>query len=489
MYKSIKYVFAFIVAITSCFTVSFAQQPNPLNQIIDKVAKTYGVDKLSQARTIRIEEDVRIIYADHDYSPDFNQFTHGRRFYVFDLKNEKASAEYYTNFSGNVLHARIFEVPEGYVMIDYGNATYIPQPDTTYLSEFGSVIRGSDTLLAYELIKNKPTAQYFGSTLWLGKPHDIISFDFPNSPPLVLYVQQGSGYISKMTRTIPQGDTNLVISYTFSDHQKRKGTAYAREHTVFIGRDLLLTANNRKVVINTKSDRNNFKLDKGIVLEPARIDTSEMTVEHVAGQTHYVGQENAYSAFIETENYLIALGASAGFADRMKAYKDRTKSAKPLGYVMVTDHHENEMAGVLDAAKLGATLLATPSAKPVLERMFEGTELSPKIETIDDMLSKNGITFMNISTGHAQNVLVAYSADSKALYQADHYISPFANERFYTKNSAVTLHNAIKNKGFDIDWLLSSESRKPEKWEDFILALKAHKPNYCPPKRKICEGL
>ncbi|MBL4870405.1 MAG: hypothetical protein JKX72_05575 [Robiginitomaculum sp.] len=488
MYKFIKFITICASAILSSFNISFAQEPERLTPIIDKVAHVYGVEKLNNARTVRVEEDIRINYADHAFSPAFNQFTHGRRSFVFDLKNKKGSGEYYTNFSGNHNHAREFKHEDEFIMIEYGNSTYIPRPNGSYYAFFGAAIRGSDTLLANALIENRARAKDKGQKFWQGEPHNIISIDFPSSPPLDLYINKNTGYISKMARTVGEGDDSIIVSYTFNDHTKKKGVVFAQESTVFIGADLLQYSFNRKVVLNAKADRNDFKLDAGIVKEPARMDTSEMTADRISARSHHVGQDGRYTTFIDMGDYIVGLGAYAGLADKFAAYKAETKSTKPLTYLLVTDHHEGESMGAVDAVKLGATLIATPGSKPTLERLLAEFDAPSKIEYVDDVFQVGDIQFINLSTGHAENVLVAYSAADKLLFQTEHYVNPYASEVFYTKNSAVTLYNALKRKGLDIDTFIDAESRRPETWANFEMAIKAHKPKYCPPKRQICKG-
>ena len=487
MYKRIKLISYFLIALMVFLNPASAQETEGLGQIINKTSKVYGVEKLQKARTVRVEEDIRIDYADHAFSPAFNQLTHGRRSFVFDLKNQKGSGEYYSNFSGNFNHAREFKHEGEFVMIDYGNATYIPRPDASYYSFFGAAIRGSDTLLANALVENRASAKDKGPIFWLGEEHNIIAIDFPSSPPLDLYVNKNTGYISKMARTVGEGDDRTIVSYTFDGHTRKKGVAFARESTVFIGENLLQFSFNRKVVLNAKADRNDFKLEAGITQEPARSDTSKMTADRISARSYHVGQ-GSYTTFVDMGDYVVGLGAYAGFADKYAAYKAETKSTKQLRYVLVTDHHEEESMGAADAVKIGATLIATPGSKNTLDRLLAESDASPRIEYVDDVFQVGDIQFINLSTSHAENLLVAYSAADKLLYQTGHYVSPFASEVFYTKNSAVTLYDALKNKGLDIDILVSAESRRPETWANFGMAVKAHKPKYCPPKRQVCRG-
>ncbi len=487
MYKCLKFTTICAAVIISSFNISYAQEPERLTQIIDKVANVYGVERLNKARTVRVEEDVRIVYADHAFSPAFNQLTHGRRHFVFDVKNKQGSAEYYTIFSGNHNQSRTFEHEGEFVMIDYGNSTYIPQPNVTYSSYFGAPIRASDTMLAHTLIEHRSTAKDKGQKFWLGEPHNIISFDFPESVSVDLYINKNTGYISKMARTVgPEGD-RIIVSYTFNDHTQKKGVTYAQENTIFIGANLHQFSFNRKVVLNARADKNAFVLDAGIVQEPARMDTSEMTADRISARSHHVGQEGRYTTFVDMGDYLVGLGAYAGLADKLAAYNTETKTAKPLRYLLVTDHHAGESMAAADAVNIGATLIATPGSKPTLERLLGEAGTSAKIEYVDDVFHVGDIQFINLSTGHAENVLVAYSATDKLLFQTEHYVNPYASEVFYTKNSAVTLHKALKSRGLDIDIFVDAESRRPETWVNFEKAIKAHKPKYCPPKRKICE--
>ncbi len=484
MYSILRF-FLFVSMAVALVGNAGATEPDRLNALIDKVSEVYGVDKLNRARTVRIEQDMRIDYGSHGYTPDINQHSPSRRHYVFDLKNKRGSAEYLTKITGNHYHGRTAPLGDGYVFIDYGNSTYEPQDSEGYISEFGGTIRTSDTLLAHALNEYRDTATDGGTVLWLGRPHDLVIFDFPASPPLTLYIQPSTSFIAKMTRTLPDG---MVLSYTFSDHITRRGVTFAREQMFYPGFDTPSRVFNRNVVLNARADRKVFEIDPEIVQEPERLEQSEMTAEKVSPRAHHVGQGEAYSTFIDMGGYVIGLGAQEGLAERLEAYRAIIGFSKPLRYLLLSDHHTEEIAGALDAANLGAVLIATPGAKPATLRVLGDLDTMPEIRYVDAELRIEDVRIKNVSTAHASRVLVAYSADDKILYQSEHYASPYKSQGFYAKYSAVTLHEALKDSGFDPEWLLSASNRKPESWADFEAAVQNFNPSSCRRNRAICKG-
>jgi len=452
----------------------FAQN-NDLD-IIDKTLEVYGISALERAKTVRIDDDIRILFGSHDYSPHFNQWSEGKRQHILDFKNKRASSEYLSIITGNTYHSREILTPDALKLIDYGNDKYRDGDVLPFDQFYGGMIRSNDLLLARALKLYRPSAKSAGDMKWLGVPHARIEMDYPNSPPLTLYIEKGTGYISKMERTAPNG---TVLSYVFTNHKRAKKLAIAREHRFYIGEDLMHYTVDRNVVLNDRKDRNVFEIDNYVVQEPERVDQSEMTVEEVSDGVYHVGQNGIYSTFIIQDAGLIGLGAEGGFGDRLTALREKTSNQSPLTSLMVADHHEEEFAGASDAVSAGAKLMITSQSKAKLDALFADNEIKPRYEVIEDKHQIGGVTLFNIETSHAERVLVAHHGASGSLYQSSHYISPYPNERFQALLAAVDLYGELVKLNLNIDRVLSSGSRKPETWSNFAADVADYNPEKC----------
>ena len=233
-------------------------------------------------------------------------------------------------------------------------------------------------------------------------------------------------------------------------------------------------------------------LEKDIVEEPERVDETEMSVSQIGINadparllTHHVGRDEFYTTFMKTGNFVTAFGAKAGYADRLKAYREETGITLPVRYVIVPDHHEEQTAGAAEAVAAGAILLTSKDGATVLSEMIEG---DGKIETVETERNISGLRIFPMSTDHARSVLAAYFEPQKAALQSSHYASHYADAPFYAKYVGVSLYNAYpQDVKDDALILISAESKKPETWQDFKNAVANHKPIRCHRNRDICE--
>ena len=482
-----KFTYALLgfALLTAPATVAQAQTSDArLNGVLKSVSEAYNVDKLTRAKTIRLEEELRIEFPSHDYGPDFHDRTVQRRHYVFDLKNEKGTGEYLTHMGTNNYHGRSIIDQGKSLFIDYNSDTYEPQGDVEFLSEFGGVFRSSDVLLAYYMSTNPDKLTYGEKQMWLGGTYDTVSVEFPNSPPLNVLVEPGTGHIDKMVRTLPN---DIVVSYVFDDHRKQQDVTIAAELYVFAGRDLQFFGFDRNVSVNDRKDRGAFEVEKGIVQEPTRVNQEEMSVDMITPDTHYVGQGEAYTVFVKVPSGLLALGTQAGFAERLAAYREDTGQLARLTYAMVVDHHDNAMGGIADAVAEGATLLITEHSEGKLEAQFEDADTQPKYEVVTDKRTIGDVHMVNVPTAHATQVLVAYDEEQNYLYQLLHYASLYQDAPNYAKHSVVTLLEALKPDSVEPKVMLSAASRKPEAWSDVVDAVENYDPARCFRNRRICS--
>lgn len=463
-----------------------AQAPtNQVDQIIDRVSAAYKVDRLNQASTIRFEEERRFEFPDHEYRSNFHELSTQRQHHILDLNNQSASSEYLTQIANSHWHGRSVAKDGKSRFILYAPQYVQEAEDQDFYGYYGRVIRSSAALLARELFNAKDTAKYIGEEMWMGKQHDKVTFEMPNSPPLNILVRKDSGMISYMDRIV--GETSTV-SYIYEKYEVQDGIPVAHEHSIYGNGIRLFLSLDRKLAIDDQSDKNAFEIEAGIVPEPQRVDQSAMTVEKTADNIFHVGQNEHYSTFISTNDGVVAFGMGPGFADRLQAYRQQTAIDLPLTHAIISDHHRGEMAGAPDAASTGATLLVTPDALDRVQQLVAQGSPAAQIETIENQTAIGDLVVANVSTAHAGSNLVAFHEPSGTFVQTAHFSILYNNAASFAEFPAVTLNDAVTKFDWTPKIILSAESRKAGPWQAFQKAVSEFDPTACFRNRRICQN-
>lgn len=453
-----------------------------LDQIVDRLRVVYQVDRLNQASTIRIEEDRRMEYQEHEYAADFHQLSAQRQHHVLDFANQSASSEYLTQISNSTWHGRSILVDGKSRFVIYATGIFLDQGDQDFDAEYGRVVRSSGALLARSLIQSKETVIYSGEKMWLGIMHDALTFEIANSPPLTIFVEKETGYITYMVRTV--GD--IKVSYTFRRYKIQNGIPVASEHSAYQNSDPIFFSFARRLIVDDPRDKNAFELDSGIVPQPVQVDQSAMTVENIGENVHHVGQNGSYSTFFETSDGIIAYGLGAGFGDRLKAYREQIATNHPLTHAIIADLHNEDRLGAPDAAQEGAVLLVTRDAADRVRSMLTQSNPGARVQAVEGQIRLGDVVTFDVATAQAASNLVTYHAPSGVFTQTGHFSNPYPDRPGYADYTAVSLRDSLVSLGLVPKLMLSNESRKAETWDQFLNAVNAHNSSRCFRNRPIC---
>ncbi len=452
--------------------------------LVAKIVGAYGGNRLTNMRSIRIQDEYKNAFPGQGYTPGYVEFTPLKQDAQLDLAGERGSVEGWSANFNFTFNTRTVSVDDDIVAINYTPGTYQPGAGADYYAAFGAVIRVTDTLLAYELSKQTENVEYKGASTYLGRPHEMITFTMPSSPPVTLHVDAETGLISKMTRATGFG----ALTYQFRDHKAANGVGYASNFEFFVGPDVNILTLSREVSVNNVR-ANLFEIDRGISEEGARVDTSEMTVDEIADGVYLAGTGNAYTAFVDAGDHIIGVGGYAGLTDRFTAYKEAAGHDKPLRYQIVTHHHTDHLGGMADAFALGAIFIAPANAVANLNTAAGETIPEDRLQIIDGTMTLGPVEIYDIATNHAESFALAYIPEAKVAFQADHYNGIYVDEPSQAGTSSVYLKNAIDDLGIDVDILLSAHGRKASSWADFEAAVAAYDPRPCASGRTICRGV
>ncbi|WFL77513.1 hypothetical protein P7228_00165 [Altererythrobacter arenosus] len=457
--------------------------------VIAQVTEAYGGSDLTDMQSIRVRDHYKTAFPGQGYTSRMVEFTHLKQDAQLDLANQRGSVEGWSANWNFTFNTRTVSAGDDIAIVNYISGDYQPAAFADYFAAYGAVIRVTDTLLAYHLAKSADSATHKGTAMYLGRPHAMIEFQLPSSPPLTLYVDQETGLISKSERVTPFGS----LTYTFGNHATQGGVSYARDFEFFIGDDVNLLSLSREISVNGV-DPAIFAIDSGIVAEPARLDQAEMTTDEIAAGVHLVGQgpqggAAAYTTFVDAGDHLIAVGGYAGLQARYDAYKEATGSTKPIRYQVVTHHHTDHLGGMADALGLGA-IFVTPENAVANVRTAAGADIpEDRLMVLDGSMTLGPVQIYDVATNHMESMALVYIPAASAIFQADHYTGLYEGAAPTPVGAGtVYLKNHIEALGLDVATILSAHGRKAVTWEEFSAAVAGYDGQPCKSGRPICSG-
>lgn len=466
-----------------------AQAGEAEDRLIDKVTQAYGGDELTGLQTIRIQDHYKNAFPGQGYTSRMVEFTHLKQDAQLDLANERGSVEGWSANWNFTFNTRTVSAGDDIAIINYNAGDYQPAAFTDFFAAYGAIIRVTDTLLAYHLGKARDTAEHKGNALYLGRPHQMIEFQMPSSPPLTLYVDEATGLISKSERVTAFGS----LTYAFGNHTEQNGIAYASDFEFFVGPNVNILSLSRDISVNSVPD-SVFAIDEGIVAEPARVDQAELTTDEIAPGVHLVGQAPqgaaaAYTTFVDAGDHLIAIGGYAGLRARYDAYSEATGSTKPIRYQIVTHHHTDHLGGMADALEMGA-IFVTPSNAVANLATAAGAEIpEDRLIVLDGEMTLGPVQIYDFASNHMESMALAYIPAARAIFQADHYTGAYEGDvPSPIGPGTVHLKNWIDARGLGVDTVLSAHGRKAVTWAELSGSVANYDGQPCKSGRPICSG-
>ncbi|MEL6868444.1 MAG: MBL fold metallo-hydrolase [Pseudomonadota bacterium] len=453
------------------------------DETIDKVVNAYGGAKFANLKSITIHSDLRFGGVEQGYTAGYVELLPRKKILKIDLINKRGSMEIWGG-PLNPYNMRNLSVDSGTAIVWYDKMEYRLEPRGTFYSQFGGEIRTSDTLLAYELMTRPDAASYKGKVTYVGIAHDVVELAIPDWPLMDLYINSGTGHITKMVRETDDG----ALNYQYGDFKTNNGITYANDFEFYFENFLSEYAKSREIEVDTVR-ANVFEIDRGLREEGEAVDQSQMSVDAVGNHVHQVGRTGAYSAFIEAEDYLIAVGGSAGLKNRYEAYKARLSlDTKPLRYVIVTHHHGDHLAGMREASELGVTFISPSMAVERLKHHGGDGLTDSDIKVLDQKMTLGPVEIYDIVTAHVGSYALVYVPEDKTVFQVDHYGGYYRDGPSAANWSAATLKAEIDRLGLDVDIILSGHHRKAESYDMFLTSLASYyRSGPCPTQRAICR--
>ena len=189
---------------------------------------------------------------------------------------------------------------------------------------------------------------------------------------------------------------------------------------------------------------------------------------------YLIGGTGTYAMFVEMDDYVVAVGGTAGIPDRIESLREVVPE-KPIKFGVITHHHFDHVLGVPVYESEGAAVIAATAHESVVRDAAEDGE-SLRLKTIDDRYTiedKNRrVEIIDIGpTAHTEHLLVAWLPEEGILFEADHFALPANGSIPPAVSSTKTFAGALIEHGIDPEKMLSAHSPRVGTMKDLQAAL------------------
>ncbi len=348
-----------------------------------------------------------------------------------------------------------------------GSAAPIAQPD--FNTSSGPFIRVTPALLVKQLQARAQTAHYLGDADVDGNSHEVVAFSMEVGPAISLYFDKQTHMLNKSERVFPGFG---LIEYRFYDYTTIEGIPFNGRFDLFVNGDSNLERKTTGTQVNV--DISSLTELPSNLNQVAAIEPDPLSLQELADGVYLVGGTGTYAMFIEMDDYVIAVGGTAGIPDRISELRNVLPD-KPIRYGVLTHHHNDHILGVPVYAGEGATVIASSAhAEVVRNNAGDGNEL--KLETVEQRkVLEDGSRRVEIidigPTAHSEHLLVTYLPEEGILFEADHFAMPAAGPVPPAVSSTRSFAEAVARLNLRVSTFVSAHSPKPGTPEDLQTAL------------------
>ena len=368
--------------------------------------------------------------------------------------------------------------------------TPIPAEQTTQ-QQFVQYYRRLPNLILRQALDGANSLRYLGDDQFNGRKHSVVTFVMPDTQQVALYVDAGTGLVSKyeLVFTDPlRGQSASEI--IFSDYASAGKLKVPQTWTWRLAGDVIARYK-VKAQFNAGDIDKAFEMaDTGFSKVSALPLTLKPSVEKLADGVyviHNVAGQNQNTMAVEFKEYILAVeapGTSEG-ADRVIKRIKETIPGKPIRYVGVTHHHGDHIGGLRSFIAEGATVITTRANRDVVATMATAPQ--------NDRLSKNPRKpeFMFVDGGkrvvtdgeqtvelidvgpnpHAREMLIAYLPKQRVLFQGDLFFLPNNDAPVGPPQpTTISFAQKLKEKALVVDHIASVHGRTAT-MADFLKAI------------------
>ncbi|MCZ6500492.1 MAG: MBL fold metallo-hydrolase [Gammaproteobacteria bacterium] len=347
-------------------------------------------------------------------------------------------------------------------------ATSIPEPDFDTTS--GPFIRITPILLVKQLQERRQTSHWLGEVDIDGRAHDVITLVMEVGPALSLYFDQDSHLLTRSERVLPPFGS---IGYRFNEYESIDGIPFNREFELYVIDDLTLQISIKSTRINNAISHLAAVSDD--LEKVAAVTPDGLSMNELDNGVYLIGGTGTYAMFVEMEDYVVAIGGTAGIPERIAELR-KVVPSKPIRYGVLTHHHNDHVLGVAAYAEENATILTVAENESVV-RAAAGDAEDLKLEfvkgsrTIGDGTRRVEIHDIG-PTPHVEHLLIAYLPSQGIIFEADHFPLPQTGPIPPAIPNTEAFANALTKKNFNVEKIVGAHSPRIASREDLDRSLK-----------------
>ncbi|WP_191621128.1 MBL fold metallo-hydrolase [Marinihelvus fidelis] len=354
--------------------------------------------------------------------------------------------------------------------VDYRAGTVTDNPNADFNTASGPFVRVTAPLLVRQLMERRQTSHWLGEADVDGRPHDIITLVMEVGPGLALYFDRETHLLSRSERVLPPFGQ---VDYRFLDYTTIDGIPFASTFKLLVNDQPNITIDYSSTQVNQPIAQFAALPDDFERVEGAAQPT-EMVLEEFEEGVFLAGANGTYAMFVEMDDHVVAVGATAGIADRIEALREAGVD-KPIRHAVLTHHHNDHLVGVKDYEAEGATLYTVAENESVVRDNAEDGDTLDLVFVEDRLVFESGDRRVEIidlgPTPHVEHLLVAWLPEEGVMFEADHFPNP-PNGRMVPANSNTrALAAAIEREQLDVRYIVGAHSPRVAPIADLHTAL------------------
>lgn len=393
---------------------------------------------------------------------------------VRDLRGQRISEEFEdTIFGGQPIKSRsVLAGNTSFFASDTTQNIRLPQPSALPAIRAARFRRFPESLLLTAWTRPE-TLRWLGEGDYDGRKVRAVSFADADGSETALYFDAQTGLLTK-TETLADdpvlGDVNVEVVY--SDWRQVNKLLLPFRYTDKIGGRVFQDLRASSILLDTHPSDSLFAMPEGYAkIEPV---PPVPVVKKLAADVYAIlGPYN--SLFVVFKDYVLVVeaGANNRYSQASIAEIKKVVPDKPIRYLVSTHFHFDHLGGVRSYIAEGTTIVTTPGAKSVIERLaaaphrmrpdaLSRNQKSPVIETFKDKRvfedGAHAVELYQLSGPHAAEMIVAYLPQEKILFEADMLDIPEAG-LVPAGDDTVDLAAKIQTLGLQVEHIIPVHGR------------------------------
>ena len=306
-----------------------------------------------------------------------------------------------------------------------------------------------------------------------GHKQRVISFADVDGTEVALYFDAGTNLLTKaeyLNDDPVLGD--VVVETVYADWKPVEKLVLPFRYLDRLGGSVVQDLRVTSVTMNTHPPDSLFALPPSYAkIEPA---PPVPTVKKL-GEDVYALLGSYNSLFVVFKDQVVVIEAGANNRYSAAAIGEIRKIApdKPIRYLVSTHFHFDHLSGVRSYIAEGTTIVTTPAAKSVIERIANASHVMrpdalsrnprvPVIETVaDKRVFEDGVHKVELyrfASPHAGEMIVAYLPNEKILFEAD-MLDISEGGRVVAGDDTVDLAKQIERLGLQVQTIIPVHGR------------------------------